>query len=66
MIDQKTYDLMREGRDTYAQMWREAKAECDRYRKALEEIRDTDYRGSRSQESEIAFRALARVNEGRE
>lgn len=33
-------------------------AECDRYRAALERIRDMDYRGNRSTESAIAYRAL--------
>jgi hypothetical protein len=39
--------------------WLKCMAENERLREALEKIRDTDYRGNRSQESIIAFKALA-------
>ncbi|EKD41042.1 MAG: hypothetical protein ACD_74C00069G0003 [uncultured bacterium] len=34
------------------------KAECERLRAALEKIANVDYRGNRSQESIIAYKAL--------
>ncbi len=39
----------------------QARQQAQRYRQALQEIAEMDYRGNRSPESEIAFRALTTV-----
>jgi RNA polymerase-binding transcription factor DksA len=47
--------------DIYTASWKtckEAQQTIDRYRAALEKIANTDYRGNRSTEQEIAYRAL--------
>ena len=51
--DAKWRVVLLDGEDPHA-----IKNERDRYRDALEQISNMDYRGNRSKESEIAYRAL--------